>query len=142
MPTWETLKFLSKDGIEATAIHGNKAQNARNKALDSFRSGRVRVLVATDIAARGIDVTGISHVINYELPDEAESYVHRRGRAPAPQKQASERAEALEQGCVGFWRWRPCRAGRRAGRRRQAQAQPPPPASRARCRLTGVFPAR
>jgi ATP-dependent RNA helicase RhlE len=71
---------LSKDGIEATAIHGNKAQNARNKALDSFRSGRVRVLVATDIAARGIDVTGISHVINYELPDEAESYVHRIGR--------------------------------------------------------------
>ena len=71
---------LGKDGIEATAIHGNKAQNARNRALDAFRSGRVRVLVATDIAARGIDVTGISHVINYELPDEAESYVHRIGR--------------------------------------------------------------
>ena len=71
---------LAKDGIAATAIHGNKAQNARNRALDAFRSGRVRVLVATDIAARGIDVTGISHVINYELPDEAESYVHRIGR--------------------------------------------------------------
>ena len=71
---------LGKDGIEAAAIHGNKAQNARNRALDAFRSGRGRVLVATDIAARGIDVTGISHVINYELPDEAESYVHRIGR--------------------------------------------------------------
>ena len=71
---------LGKDGIVAEAIHGNKAQNARNRALDAFRSGRVRVLVATDIAARGIDVTGISHVINYELPDEAESYVHRIGR--------------------------------------------------------------
>jgi ATP-dependent RNA helicase RhlE len=71
---------LGKDGIVAEAIHGNKAQNARNRALDAFRPGRVRVLVATDIAARGIDVTGISHVINYELPDEAESYVHRIGR--------------------------------------------------------------
>ena len=73
-------KNLGRDGIEAEAIHGNKAQNARNRALDAFRSGRVRVLVATDIAARGIDVAGISHVINYELPDEAESYVHRIGR--------------------------------------------------------------
>jgi ATP-dependent RNA helicase RhlE len=71
---------LGKDGIEAEAIHGNKAQNARQRALNSFRSGRVRVLVATDIAARGIDVTGISHVINYDLPDEAEAYVHRIGR--------------------------------------------------------------
>jgi ATP-dependent RNA helicase RhlE len=71
---------LGKDGIQAEAIHGNKAQNARNRAMDAFRSGRVRVLVATDIAARGIDVTGISHVINYDLPDEAESYVHRIGR--------------------------------------------------------------
>jgi ATP-dependent RNA helicase RhlE len=71
---------LGKDGITAEAIHGNKAQNARNRALDAFRSGRVKVLVATDIAARGIDVNGISHVINYDLPDEAESYVHRIGR--------------------------------------------------------------
>jgi ATP-dependent RNA helicase RhlE len=71
---------LGKDGIRAEAIHGNKAQNARNRAMDAFRSGRVKVLVATDIAARGIDVVGISHVINYDLPDEAESYVHRIGR--------------------------------------------------------------
>ena len=61
-------------------LHGNKAQNARVRALDAFRNGKVRVLVATDIAARGIDVPNISHVINYELPNEPESYVHRIGR--------------------------------------------------------------
>ena len=71
---------LAKTGYSVAAIHGNKSQNARQKALKGFRDGTVRVLVATDIAARGIDVPGISHVINYELPDEAESYVHRIGR--------------------------------------------------------------
>ncbi len=76
----KVVRNLGKDGIEAEAIHGNKAQNARQRALNAFRNGRVRVLVATDIAARGIDVTGISHVINYDLPDDAESYVHRIGR--------------------------------------------------------------
>ena len=62
------------------SIHGNKSQNARQKAMSSFRDGEARILVATDIAARGIDVPGISHVINFDLPDEAESYVHRIGR--------------------------------------------------------------
>jgi len=71
---------LEKAGISSDAIHGNKSQNARQKALDAFRSGRARVLVATDIAARGIDVSGVTHVINYELPNEPESYVHRIGR--------------------------------------------------------------
>jgi ATP-dependent RNA helicase RhlE len=71
---------LVQAGISAVALHGNKAQNARVRALDAFRSGRVRILVATDIAARGIDVPNISHVINYELPNEPESYVHRIGR--------------------------------------------------------------
>jgi ATP-dependent RNA helicase RhlE len=71
---------LAKDGIAAEVIHGNKAQNARQRALNAFRLGQVRVLVATDIVARGIDVPGVSHVINYDLPDEAESYVHRIGR--------------------------------------------------------------
>ena len=71
---------LDKAGIPADAIHGNKSQNARQRALDAFRSGRARVLVATDIAARGIDVPGVTHVINYELPNEPESYVHRIGR--------------------------------------------------------------
>ena len=71
---------LVKAGIEAAAIHGNKSQAARQKALDAFRKGRVRVLVATDIAARGIDVKDITHVINFEMPNDAESYVHRIGR--------------------------------------------------------------
>jgi ATP-dependent RNA helicase RhlE len=73
-------KFLRQDGLAVEALHGNKAQSARIRALDAFRSGKARVLVATDIAARGIDVPSISHVINYELPNEPESYVHRIGR--------------------------------------------------------------
>jgi ATP-dependent RNA helicase RhlE len=71
---------LIKTGISADAIHGNKSQNARQRSLADFKSGKARVLVATDIAARGIDVDGISHVINYELPADPESYVHRIGR--------------------------------------------------------------
>jgi len=71
---------LGRSGIRAEAIHGNKSQGARQRALASFRDGHVRVLVATDIAARGIDIDGITHVINYELPNVAESYVHRIGR--------------------------------------------------------------
>jgi ATP-dependent RNA helicase RhlE len=71
---------LERDGYEVAAIHGNKSQNARQRALNGFKDGSVRILVATDIAARGIDVVGISHVVNYDLPDEPESYVHRIGR--------------------------------------------------------------
>jgi ATP-dependent RNA helicase RhlE len=73
-------EYLEKKGETALAIHGNKSQGARQKALESFKQGRVRVLVATDIAARGIDVDDVTHVINYELPNEAESYIHRIGR--------------------------------------------------------------
>jgi ATP-dependent RNA helicase RhlE len=71
---------LQKGRIKADAIHGNKTQSARERALEEFHSGKIRVLVATDIAARGIDVDDISHVINFELPNEPESYVHRIGR--------------------------------------------------------------
>jgi ATP-dependent RNA helicase RhlE len=71
---------LDRAGISSDAIHGNKSQNARQRALDEFRTGRIRVLVATDIAARGLDIDNVTHVINYELPDEPESYVHRIGR--------------------------------------------------------------
>ncbi len=71
---------LERAKIPADSIHGNKSQNARQKALERFRSGRARVLVATDIAARGIDVDGITHVVNYELPNVPETYVHRIGR--------------------------------------------------------------
>ncbi|MBF0623279.1 MAG: DEAD/DEAH box helicase, partial [Magnetococcales bacterium] len=76
----QVAKHLEKNAIRALAIHGNKSQGARERALDSFRTGQVRVLVATDIAARGLDVPGISHVINFDLPNESESYVHRIGR--------------------------------------------------------------
>jgi len=71
---------LDKSGVRAEAIHGNKSQGARQRALSEFSSGKVRALVATDLAARGIDVDGVTHVINYELPNEPESYVHRIGR--------------------------------------------------------------
>lgn len=71
---------LLKAGLTAAAIHGDKSQSARQRALEEFRTGKIRVLVATDIAARGIDIDGISHVINLELPHIAESYVHRIGR--------------------------------------------------------------
>ncbi|MBF0095922.1 MAG: DEAD/DEAH box helicase [Magnetococcales bacterium] len=71
---------LEASGVEVSAIHGNKSQNARETALNGFRDGRLRVLVATDIAARGLDVPGVSHVINFDLPNEPESYVHRIGR--------------------------------------------------------------
>ncbi|MFH1463139.1 MAG: DEAD/DEAH box helicase [Pseudomonadota bacterium] len=74
------VKQLDQDGIRALAIHGNKSQTARTRALDDFRGGRLTVLVATDVASRGIDVDGISHVFNYDLPHEPESYVHRIGR--------------------------------------------------------------
>jgi ATP-dependent RNA helicase RhlE len=72
--------FLNKNDISADAIHGNKSQNARTKAITDFKKGRIKVLVATDIAARGIDIDNISHVINFELPNEQETYVHRIGR--------------------------------------------------------------
>jgi ATP-dependent RNA helicase RhlE len=71
---------LERSGVNAEAIHGNKSQGARQRALKRFRAGDARVLVATDIAARGIDVDGVTHVVNYELPNEPESYVHRIGR--------------------------------------------------------------
>ncbi|MBX3518804.1 MAG: DEAD/DEAH box helicase [Xanthobacteraceae bacterium] len=76
----KVVKSLHNAGIASDAIHGNKSQNQRERALGTFRSGKVRVLVATDIAARGIDVDGVSHVINFDLPNIPESYVHRIGR--------------------------------------------------------------
>jgi ATP-dependent RNA helicase RhlE len=74
------MEHLEKAGVTAAAIHGNKSQSARERALDGFKAGTVRVLVATDVAARGIDVEQISHVINYDLPNVPETYVHRIGR--------------------------------------------------------------
>jgi ATP-dependent RNA helicase RhlE len=74
------VRGLERDGISAEAIHGNKSQNNRERTMAAFRSGEIRTLVATDIAARGIDVDGVSHVINFDLPNIPETYVHRIGR--------------------------------------------------------------
>ena len=87
---------LVKDGITSAAIHGNKSQGARTKALDDFKSGNVRVLVATDIAARGIDIDQLPHVINFELPNIAEDYVHRIGRTG----RAGNTGDAISLVCV------------------------------------------
>jgi len=87
---------LELDGITATAIHGNKSQGARTKALADFKAGAVRVLVATDIAARGIDIDQLPHVVNFELPNVAEDYVHRIGRTG----RAGNEGEALSLVCV------------------------------------------
>jgi ATP-dependent RNA helicase RhlE len=74
------VKFLAAAGIRSAAIHGNKSQNARMDALDAFKKGDIKILIATDIAARGIDVSGVSHVFNFDLPNVPEQYVHRIGR--------------------------------------------------------------
>ena len=87
---------LNSDGITAVAIHGNKSQNARTKALADFKKGEVRVLVATDIAARGIDIDQLPHVVNYELPNVSEDYVHRIGRTG----RAGNKGEAISLVCV------------------------------------------
>jgi ATP-dependent RNA helicase RhlE len=87
---------LSTDGIRATAIHGNKSQGARTKALADFKRGKARVLVATDIAARGLDIDQLPHVVNYELPDTAADYVHRIGRTG----RAGNEGEAMSLVCV------------------------------------------
>jgi superfamily II DNA/RNA helicase len=76
----KVVKGLERAGIPAEAIHGNKSQNHRERTLAAFRSGQIRTLVATDIAARGIDVDGVSHVVNFDLPNVPETYVHRIGR--------------------------------------------------------------
>ncbi len=74
------VKFLAASNIRSAAIHGNKSQNARMDALDAFKKGDIKILIATDIAARGIDVSGVSHVFNFDLPNVPEQYVHRIGR--------------------------------------------------------------
>jgi ATP-dependent RNA helicase RhlE len=76
----KVVRGLQKAGFSAEAIHGNKSQNQRERVLAAFRDGKLRTLIATDIAARGIDVDGVSHVFNYDLPNIPESYVHRIGR--------------------------------------------------------------
>jgi ATP-dependent RNA helicase RhlE len=90
------VRSLAADGIKALALHGNKSQNERTRALASFKTGRVNVLVATDIAARGIDIAELPHVVNYDLPNVPEDYVHRIGRTG----RAGASGEAISLVCV------------------------------------------
>ena len=76
----KVVRGLQREGVAATAMHADKSQAQRTEALEQFRSGEIRVLVATDIAQRGLDIAGISHVINYDVPAQPEDYVHRIGR--------------------------------------------------------------
>src|SRR3954466_1999263 len=87
---------LHRDGVESDAIHGNKAQNARTRSLKRFKDNELRVLVATDIAARGLDIELLPHVVNYDLPNVPEDYVHRIGRTG----RAGETGEAISLVCV------------------------------------------
>ena len=87
---------LEKDGLSAAAIHGNKSQGARTRALAGFKQGDIRVLVATDIAARGLDIDQLPHVVNFELPNVPEDYVHRIGRTG----RAGNEGEAVSLVCV------------------------------------------
>ena len=89
-------KQLSKDGLNTVAIHGNKSQGARTRALKDFKDGAVRILVATDIAARGLDIDKLPHVVNYELPHVAEDYLHRIGRTA----RAGQKGHAVSLVCV------------------------------------------
>jgi ATP-dependent RNA helicase RhlE len=98
----KVAEHLEKNGISAAAIHGNKSQSQRERALDWFKHSKIRVMVATDIAARGIDISSVSHVINFELPEVAESYVHRIGRTARAGKegQAISLVDAEERGLL------------------------------------------
>ena len=119
----------SKDGIQSAAIHGNKSQGARTRALADFKNNRVRVLVATDIAARGLDIDQLPHVVNYELPNVPEDYVHRIGRTG----RAGSSGEAVslvcgdERGLLQGHR-APAAQGYPQGYGRQLQAEPQPAA--------------
>ncbi len=87
---------MERDGLSTAAIHGNKTQGARTRALADFKGGKVRILVATDIAARGLDIEQLPHVVNYELPNVPEDYIHRIGRTG----RAGLEGEALSLVCV------------------------------------------
>ena len=138
------VRQLARGGVPAEAIHGNKSQNARTRALERFRTGAGRVLVATDIAARGIDVDGVTHVINYDLPNVPESYVHRIGRTAragrsgvaisfcdAEEREFLRDIEALIKTRIQVVTDHPWHPGASAPPRPARRAMPtPPPASR------------
>jgi ATP-dependent RNA helicase RhlE len=144
---------LARSGVQADAIHGNKSQTARTRALERFRTGAGRVLVATDIAARGIDVDGITHVINYDLPNVPESYVHRIGRTARAGRSgvaisfcdAEERAclrdiEALIKVRIPVIADHPWHAASPAPQTKTPHRQSKPPATNGRARSGGRKP--
>ena len=90
----KVVRTLEKAGIKAAAIHGNKSQNARQRALGAFKDGALNILIATDIAARGIDVSDLALVVNYDLPNIPETYVHRIGRTGRAGSKGSTKASA------------------------------------------------
>ena len=136
----KVVRGLVKAGIAAHAIHGNKSQSQRERVLADFRSGKIRTLVATDIAARGIDVDGISHVVNYDMPNEPETYVHRIGRTAragaagiaislvdgeeVPYLRAIEKLIRLTIAAEGQPASRPAQKGDRANHARRADNRP------------------
>ncbi len=146
------VKQLAKTGVSAEALHSNKSQNARERALKNFRNGRSRVLVATDIAARGLDVDDVSHVINYELPHEPECYIHRIGRtaragasgvaisfcdvSERPQLRSIERLIKRSLSVVGE---APDESAHPAGKKRKDAARLPPSGARKRRRCIRRF---
>lgn len=95
--TDRVAKTLHKEGFQVQAIHGDRSQSQRQQALDGFRRGRYTVLVATDVAARGLDIKGISHVINFDIPTNSEEYIHRIGRTA----RASAKGDAITFVCPG-----------------------------------------
>ena len=97
------VEYLEKGDIRAAAIHGNKSQNARTRALDQFKSGEISVLVATDLASRGIDVESVSHVFNFDIPHESESYVHRIGRTGRAGASGKAIAFCSEEEAADLW---------------------------------------
>lgn len=124
---------LEKSGFRATSLQGNLSQSQRQQALDGFKNGTFKVLVATDIAARGIDVTGISHVINYDMPDTAEAYIHRAGRTGRAActgdalnfvtKDDARIIRAIEQSLEGKMRRQPVAPAILASRQAQPESQ-------------------
>ena len=100
----KVVRYLKRNKIKSEAIHGNKTQPQRDRAMKAFRAGDLNILIATDIASRGIDVTGVSHVINFEIPNISETYVHRIGRTDAPAPAASRGHWSTKPTSANTWR--------------------------------------
>jgi len=96
----DLAREMCKDGLKTESIHGDKSQGARERALEGFKNGSIRVLVATDVASRGLDIQQLKYVINYELPYDAEDYIHRIGRTGAGRRYWCGRIVVLRRGCV------------------------------------------